>query len=155
MIRVQCEMGGKNPVIVLADADLDLAVEATAQGAFGSTGQRCTATSRVIVEEAIADAFVEALAARAAQGARGQRRWSAASTWGPAVDQSQLETDLRVHRDRPARRARARSAAARRSRTATCAHGYFVEPTVFDHVTAVACASPRRRSSAPWSRSSA
>ena len=46
MIRVQAEMGGKNPVIVLDDADLDLAVESTAQGAFGSTGQRCTATSR-------------------------------------------------------------------------------------------------------------
>src|SRR5262249_25525079 len=67
MIRVQAEMGGKNPVVVMADADLDLAVESTAQGAFGSTGQRCTATSRVIVEEAIADRFVDALAARAAR----------------------------------------------------------------------------------------
>src|SRR5256712_2868166 len=64
MVRVQCEMGGKNPVVVLADADVDLAVESTAQGAFGSTGQRCTATSRVIVEEAVADAFVERLVAR-------------------------------------------------------------------------------------------
>ena len=65
MIRVQAEMGGKNPVVVLPDADLDLAVESTATGAFGSTGQRCTATSRVIVDEQIADAFVERLAARA------------------------------------------------------------------------------------------
>ena len=48
-IRAQCEMGGKNPVIVLEDADLDLAVAGVAGGAFGSTGQRCTATSRVIV----------------------------------------------------------------------------------------------------------
>ena len=65
MIRLQAEMGGKNPVIVLADADLDLAVESTAQGAFGSTGQRCTATSRVIVDEKVADKFVADLAARA------------------------------------------------------------------------------------------
>ena len=64
-IKVQCEMGGKNPIVVLDDADVDLAVEATAQGAFGSTGQRCTATSRAIVTEAIADEFVKKLVARA------------------------------------------------------------------------------------------
>ena len=45
--KVQCEMGGKNPLVVLEDADLELAAVATAQGAFGSTGQRCTATSRL------------------------------------------------------------------------------------------------------------
>src|SRR6267378_462325 len=67
MIKVQCEMGGKNPVVVLRDADLNLAVEGALQGAFGSTGQRCTATSRVIVEEAIADQFVQALAERTRQ----------------------------------------------------------------------------------------
>ena len=50
--KVQCEMGGKNPIVVLEDADLELAVAATAQGAFGSTGQRCTATSRAIVIDA-------------------------------------------------------------------------------------------------------
>jgi acyl-CoA reductase-like NAD-dependent aldehyde dehydrogenase len=59
MIRVQCEMGGKNPVLVLEDADLDLAVAATIQGAFGSTGQRCTATSRVVIMEEVADRFVD------------------------------------------------------------------------------------------------
>ncbi len=48
-IKCQCEMGGKNPIVVLGDADLDLAVESTVQGAFGSTGQRCTATSRAVV----------------------------------------------------------------------------------------------------------
>ena len=50
-IKCQCEMGGKNPIVVLADADLDLAVESTVQGAFGSTGQRCTATSRAVVDD--------------------------------------------------------------------------------------------------------
>ena len=65
MKKCQCEMGGKNPVIVLRDADLALATEAVAIGAFGSTGQRCTATSRVVVEDAVADRFVEMLVERA------------------------------------------------------------------------------------------
>jgi len=59
--KVQCEMGGKNAVILLADADLDKALGGIIQGAFGSTGQRCTATSRVIVEEPIYDRFMEEL----------------------------------------------------------------------------------------------
>ncbi len=63
--KVQCEMGGKNPVVVLEDADLNLAVESTAQGAFGSSGQRCTATSRAVVVEEIADEFVSRLVERA------------------------------------------------------------------------------------------
>jgi aldehyde dehydrogenase (NAD+) len=52
--KCQCEMGGKNPVVILEDADMDLTVESTAQGAFGSSGQRCTATSRAIVINAMA-----------------------------------------------------------------------------------------------------
>ena len=59
--KVQCEMGGKNAVILLADADIDKALGGIIQGAFGSPGQRCTATSRVIVEEAIYDEFMEQL----------------------------------------------------------------------------------------------
>ena len=59
--KVQCEMGGKNAVILLADADIDKALGGIIQGAFGSTGQRCTATSRVIVEEAIYNEFMEQL----------------------------------------------------------------------------------------------
>src|SRR5580700_8968991 len=59
--KIQCEMGGKNPVVVLADADLQLAMESTLAGAFASTGQRCTATSRVVIEEKVADQFVAAL----------------------------------------------------------------------------------------------
>ena len=62
--KVQCEMGGKNAVILLADADLDKAVGGIVQGAFGSTGQRCTATSRVIVEEPVYDQFMEELVDR-------------------------------------------------------------------------------------------
>ncbi|MCI0413749.1 aldehyde dehydrogenase family protein, partial [bacterium] len=54
-IRVQCEMGGKNPIVILEDADLDLALEGVIQGGYGSTGQRCTAASRVIIQESIAE----------------------------------------------------------------------------------------------------
>ena len=64
MKKCQCEMGGKNPIVILADADLELAVESTVFGAFASTGQRCTATSRVVVEEKVADQFVAMLVER-------------------------------------------------------------------------------------------
>src|SRR3989454_8427577 len=57
-VKAQCEMGGKNPVVVLEDADLDLAADGIVSGAFGSTGQRCTATSRAILQESIADEVV-------------------------------------------------------------------------------------------------
>src|SRR5215212_6845893 len=63
--KVQCEMGGKNPVVVMEDADLELAVESTAQGAFGSSGQRCTATSRAVVVNDIADEYVRRITERA------------------------------------------------------------------------------------------
>jgi alpha-ketoglutaric semialdehyde dehydrogenase len=89
--KIQCEMGGKNPVVVLADADLPLAVEATAQGAFGSTGQRCTATSRVVVEEKIADEFVRRLAERAKRFVVGDGMEPGVDM-GPSVDENQLET---------------------------------------------------------------
>ena len=59
--KVQLEMGGKNPMVVLDDADLDIAVSVCLNGAFFSTGQRCTASSRFIVQEGIHDAFVERL----------------------------------------------------------------------------------------------
>jgi len=132
MIRAQCEMGGKNPVVVLADADLDLAVEATAQGAFGSTGQRCTATSRVIVEEEVADLFVERLAARAAKVKIGNGL-EAGVDMGPAVDPAQLETDVKyiaIGQEEGARLVRGGG----RVTDGPLAHGHFVEPTVFDHV---------------------
>ena len=64
--KVQAEMGGKNAVIVLGDADMDKALGGIVQGAFGSTGQRCTATSRVIVEESVYDEFMDGLLQRTA-----------------------------------------------------------------------------------------
>ena len=63
--KVQCEMGGKNPVLVLDDADLELACDGIVQGAFGSTGQRCTATSRLVVTEGVADRLTKMIVERA------------------------------------------------------------------------------------------
>src|SRR5256714_4711211 len=92
--KVQCEMGGKNPVVILEDADLDLAVESTAQGAFGSTGQRCTATSRAVVVNDIADAFVDRIAKRA-QSMRIGNGMDPETEMGPSVDASQFKTVLK------------------------------------------------------------
>ena len=94
LAKVTCEMGGKNPVVVMEDADLDLAVEGTVQGAFGSTGQRCTATSRVILQKAIADKFVEKLLARMKQIKVGDG-FEDGVGMGPVVDKGQFETDLK------------------------------------------------------------
>src|SRR6202043_4103143 len=66
-LRIQLEMGGKNPTIVLADSDFNQAVENVVNAAFFSTGQKCTATSRAIVEDAIYDRFVAAVVARASK----------------------------------------------------------------------------------------
>src|SRR5215210_4585884 len=92
--KVQCEMGGKNPVVILEDADLDLAVESTAQGAFGSSGQRCTATSRAVVVNDIADELVERIAARANSMRIGTGS-EPATEMGPCVDGSQFKTVLK------------------------------------------------------------
>jgi aldehyde dehydrogenase (NAD+) len=92
-IKCQCEMGGKNPIVVLSDADLELAVESTVQGAFGSTGQRCTATSRAVVVDSIADEFVARLEARTASLIVGNGL-NPATNVGPSVDERQLETVL-------------------------------------------------------------
>ncbi|MDB5540956.1 MAG: Aldehyde dehydrogenase [Devosia sp.] len=92
MRKVQLEMGGKNPTIVLDDADLKVAVETTAQSAFYSTGQRCTASSRLIVTEGIHDRFVEALTERIRHLKVGDAI-APGTEIGPVVDASQLKQD--------------------------------------------------------------
>ncbi|MEA2408705.1 MAG: alpha-ketoglutaric semialdehyde dehydrogenase [Thermoleophilaceae bacterium] len=91
--RVQLEMGGKNPLVVLDDADLDLAVEIATQGAFFSTGQRCTASSRLVVTEQVYDDFVERLIGRMSQLRTGHAL-DPATDIGPVVDARQLRQDL-------------------------------------------------------------
>ncbi|MBN9511515.1 MAG: aldehyde dehydrogenase family protein [Alphaproteobacteria bacterium] len=92
--KVQLEMGGKNPLVVLADADMDTAVRVALDGAFFQTGQRCTASSRLIVEQAVEEKFIagltEAIRKQVVDDARKQ-----GTTIGPVVDQSQLDQDLR------------------------------------------------------------
>jgi len=92
-LRIQLEMGGKNPTIVLADANFDLAVENVVNGAFFSTGQKCTATSRAIVEEAIYDRFVEALVERTKKLKVGDGMQPGVDM-GPCVDEGQMNTVL-------------------------------------------------------------
>jgi acyl-CoA reductase-like NAD-dependent aldehyde dehydrogenase len=132
LARVQCEMGGKNPVVILADADLDLAVEAVANGAYGSTGQRCTATSRVVVEESVADAFVERLVARTAR-VRVGNGLEQGIDMGPAVDLAQMQTDLQYVQIAQEEGAKMLCGGGRPPGQ-SFEHGYYVQPTVFDHV---------------------
>ncbi|MCP3726284.1 aldehyde dehydrogenase family protein [Paraburkholderia sp. CNPSo 3272] len=92
--KFQLEMGGKNPMVVLDDANLDVAVEACINGAFFSTGQRCTASSRLIVTEGIHDRFIEAMKARMKSLKTGDALADGTHI-GPVVDDKQLQQDER------------------------------------------------------------
>jgi aldehyde dehydrogenase (NAD+) len=125
--KVQVEMGGKNPLIVLDDADLDIAVNVAANGAFMSTGQRCTASSRLIVQDGIHDRFVAALIDRMGSWKVGHALEPETHV-GPVVDQSQLDTDLRyleIGRSEGARLAWGGRLLQRPTR------GFFLEPALF------------------------
>lgn len=128
LTRVQLEMGGKNPMIVLNDAAIDTAVKLAVMGGFGLTGQACTATSRVIVEEGIADAFAAALSEAAANLVVGDGLESG-TQMGPAVSQDQLQTDLEYVTigQREGAKLLAGGDVARDG-------GHYVKPTVFDFV---------------------
>jgi alpha-ketoglutaric semialdehyde dehydrogenase len=93
LARVQLEMGGKNPLVVLDDADLAVAVNAAVNGAFFSTGQRCTASSRLIVTEGIHDRFVQAMVQRM-RSLKVDDALAPGTDVGPVVDQAQLSKDL-------------------------------------------------------------
>ena len=126
----QAEMGGKNSSIVLADADLDLAVEQVVSGAFRSSGQKCTATSRLIVEDSVADEVLERLAARTAELVVGDPL--EAETWlGPVVDEH-ARTSLRAAIDH-GRAAGHREVFGRdHYSSGDLAAGWYVSPTVFE-----------------------
>lgn len=128
--KVTCEMGGKNAAIVMADADLDKAVTAIHGGAFGSTGQRCTATSRVIASPLVKDELIE----RLADGARKIKvgpGLDESVDMGPAVDEKQWNTDfdyIEIAKQEGARLVLGGG------RPDGLDNGYFVEPTIFDSV---------------------
>ncbi len=132
LLKCQCEMGGKNPLVVLEDADLGLAVESTVQGAFGSTGQRCTATSRAVVVDAVADEFVRRVVERARQLRVGDGAQPGVDV-GPSVDENQFQTVLSylgIGRKEGAKLL----CGGERLRGGAYDRGWFVAPTVFDHV---------------------
>ncbi|MGC9994647.1 MAG: aldehyde dehydrogenase family protein [Terriglobia bacterium] len=132
-IRVQLEMGGKNPTLVLKDADLDYAAGVLVNGAFFSTGQKCTACSRAIIEKPIYEALVEKLVARTAKLKVGNGLDPGIEI-GPAVDAAQLETDLKyigIAKQEGAKLL----CGGNRLRGGAYDLGYFVEPTLFAGVT--------------------
>ena len=127
MAKIQLEMGSKNPLVVLDDADLPTAVNVAVQGAYFSTGQRCTASSRLIVTEGIHDRFVAALTERLST-LRVDNALTPGTEIGPVVEQPQLETDLEyiaVGRQEGATLA----AGGERVRRAT--DGYYMSPALF------------------------
>jgi aldehyde dehydrogenase (NAD+) len=128
LARVQLEMGGKNALVVLRDANLELAVDLAVKGGFGLTGQACTATSRVIVEEPVADAFVAALT-KAARGLKTGNGLEAGVQMGPAVNQAQMETDRQYIALGKSEGAKLMTGGEADDRA-----GYYVQATVFDQV---------------------
>jgi aldehyde dehydrogenase (NAD+) len=132
-LRIQLEMGGKNPTIVLGDADLNSAVENVCNASFFSTGQKCTATSRAIVEESIYDKFLEALVARTKKLKVGNGLEPGIDI-GPAVDEGQLETDLK-YIEIGKKECGAPKVGGNRLTGGAYDKGYFVEPTIFADVT--------------------
>ncbi|HFB97859.1 MAG TPA: aldehyde dehydrogenase family protein, partial [Bryobacterales bacterium] len=132
-LRIQLEMGGKNPTIVLADCDFDQAVANVVNAAFFSTGQKCTATSRCIVEEPIYEKFLEALV-EATKKLKVGNGLEPGVEIGPAIDEKQLETDLR-YIEIGRREAGEPVCGGRRLTGPGYDKGYFVEPTIFRDVT--------------------
>ena len=133
MVRAQMEMGGKNPTIVLADADLDLAASLVARAGFGLTGQACTATSRVIVERPVLAAFTEKLVAQA-KGWKVGPGLAAGVQMGPAVSEAELQGNLDYVRIAQTEGAKLLWGGERLTE-GDLAHGWFMQPTVIGDVT--------------------
>lgn len=129
--KVTCELGGKNAVIVMPDADLDKAALAIMGGAFGSTGQRCTATSRIIASTKIKDALLEILISKAKLIKVGNGL-NADVDMGPAVNEKQLKTDF-SYIDIAKKEGAHLVFGGQKPKGLD--KGYFIEPTIFDQVT--------------------
>lgn len=126
------EMGGKNAILILDDADLELALDGCLWAAFGTSGQRCTAASRIVVQKGIYKKFLEAFQKRAAALRIGPGL-DAASQVGPIVNAKQrqrIEEYIEIGKKEGARLALGGG----RVTTEACAHGYFLQPTIFADV---------------------
>ena len=127
--RLSLEMGGKNAMIVLDDADEDLALDGILWGAFGTTGQRCTATSRLILQQGIHDRFVDKLAARASSLALGDGR-SKGTDVGPLINEAsraKVESYVNIGRESGATMV----IGGKRPNGESHRNGFFYEPTIF------------------------
>jgi acyl-CoA reductase-like NAD-dependent aldehyde dehydrogenase len=131
MIRVQCEMGGKNPLVVLDDADFETAVACAVDGSFFQTGQRCTASSRLIVTEGIHDRFVAAVAERLDKLVI-DHSLKPTTQVGPVVDQRQLDQDLKYIDIGEKEGAKKQVSGQRLNRETP---GFFLSPTLFTETT--------------------
>lgn len=131
-IRIQLEMGGKNPTIVLKDSNLEYAADVLINGAFFSTGQKCTACSRAIIERDIYEPLVEILIAKTRKLKVGDGL-EAGVQIGPAVDAKQLETDLKYIEIAKQEGAKLLAGGSRLT-GGIHAKGYFIEPTIFGDV---------------------
>ncbi len=130
--KVHLEMGGKNVIIIMDDAQLELAVEGCLWGGFGTTGQRCTAASRVVVHEKVHDAFLKEFAARATALRVGDGL-EAATQMGPSVSEAQLQTVMKYVEIGVSEGARLVTGGHRLDSGAH-ARGWFHEPTIFADV---------------------
>lgn len=127
LTKVQMEMGSKNPLVVLDDADIETAVQCAFAGGYSGTGQKCTASSRIIVTEGIHDRFVEALVERLAKAKVGHAL-AEGTEIGPVVDANQLEQDLAwIEKAKE----EGCTLAFGGERVAGDTEGYFLQPTLF------------------------
>ena len=129
--KLQLEMGGKNPLVVIDDADLDMAVNAAINGAFFSTGQRCTASSRLIVTEGIHDRFVARMVEQMSK-LKVDDALAEGTDIGPAVDEHQLEKDLQYIEIGKKEGGSVASGGERLKRNKS---GYYVAPTLITGTT--------------------
>ena len=132
-IRVQLEMGGKNPTVVLSDADLDYAADILINGAFFSTGQKCTACSRAIIERSVYESLVERLVEKTRKLKVGNGLDPGVQI-GPAVDEEQLKTDLE-YIDIAKKEGAQLLVGGNRLTGDNYDKGYFIEPTIFSGVS--------------------
>jgi len=132
-IRVQLEMGGKNPTVVLSDADLEYAADILINGAFFATGQKCTACSRAIIERSIYEPLVETLVEKTRKLKVGNGLDPSVQI-GPAVDEDQLKTDLE-YIDIAQKEGAQLLCGGKRLTGGEYDKGYFVEPTIFSGVS--------------------
>jgi aldehyde dehydrogenase (NAD+) len=130
--KVSLELGGKNPIIVLDDADVDLVVEGVLWGAFGTTGQRCTATSRLILQKGIEARVMAALLDRVAKLRLGNGL-DAKTDVGPLINEDQLKR-VEAYVSKGKQEGAKLVAGGRRARKGRLAKGWFFEPTVFTGV---------------------